>query len=253
MSSRSVSAVGKSTRCLCLTVNSFSGVKKRAGGMIPDDSVISSFLSGSNLLYMYVNRSLSELFHTTKRSFPMSRVKWKKPQSSRRRSHTFSGRTCELAVSLGKKVPLGRLSMWDWVTYVVMLATLRTDVRSSEVILVRSTQRTSPVTYVRTITTDGNLLIFRSNVKSSNSMRSLEISELVSVVTLSRLMKIAADKGNTTAMNKYGLILKNGSGVSADKKLACHYLKMAADNGQTGAMFTYASILKKRTRSRSKQ
>ena len=45
-------------------------------------------------------------------------------------------------------------------------------------------------------------------------------------------------------MFNYAAILKDGDGISMNKKEAARYFKMAADKGQENAILNYATILK---------
>lgn len=57
-----------------------------------------------------------------------------------------------------------------------------------------------------------------------------------------RNIKLAADKGNSDAMLKYGLILQSGDGVLANKKKSEEYIKKAADSANYDAMYEYGRI-----------
>ena len=56
-------------------------------------------------------------------------------------------------------------------------------------------------------------------------------------------LRMSLDKGNTRAMNSYGLKLFKGDGVKVDKIEAARYFKMAMDRGDPDGMFNYASSL----------
>ena len=54
-----------------------------------------------------------------------------------------------------------------------------------------------------------------------------------------RYFKMAADKGDITAMKNYGFMLEDGEGVAMNKEEASRYYKMAADKGDIDAKNRY--------------
>jgi TPR repeat protein len=85
---------------------------------------------------------------------------------------------------------------------------------------------------------------FSSNLQSGSSIfvsttRPLERDR----VWIGRLVRIAADLGNSSAMDSYGFFLTHGLGVEVDLPLAAHYYKMSADAGNASGMLQYGVCL----------
>ena len=55
--------------------------------------------------------------------------------------------------------------------------------------------------------------------------------------------KMSAKLGNLDAMNKYGIILRDGNGHRVDKKKALRYFKQASEKGHLEATNNYNSLL----------
>ena len=58
----------------------------------------------------------------------------------------------------------------------------------------------------------------------------------------SKLLKIAAENGNFSAMNSYGVMLYTGDGIEQDEKAAISWFNKAAQNGFSAAMINLGDI-----------
>ncbi|KAK8881338.1 hypothetical protein M9Y10_004073 [Tritrichomonas musculus] len=58
-----------------------------------------------------------------------------------------------------------------------------------------------------------------------------------------RYLKMAADKGEASAMYSYAKMLFSGDGVKMNKAEAARYFRMSAEKGNSSAMYSYAKML----------
>lgn len=81
-------------------------------------------------------------------------------------------------------------------------------------------------------------------MRLKNSNKQILILKMKKCTFLAKLyFKMAADKGDKTAMCNYGNMLRDGIGVDKDEPEACKYYKMAADKGHVEAMNNYGCML----------